>query len=643
MAKKLFAVALILLLAISGAGMAQTMISESQYVYEENGTPIGISKDVFYKTETGYICGSDFTIMTHFLGRILTMEYSIAVELDDSYVVTSASMEQNLYGASTVFDMSVDYESPEPLVSITITEQDGQRTEIHVLEPGQKLYFPDAALYMIVAQDGLVSGSEYEFLFLESSEFTLAPGWFAIGEYGTHTIGDYQFEGYHIQYGQDYTIVDLYADKAGTIHFSTSPDQPTLIARRLSDEELPELTGYPVELITREANLYTAYPFRSVRSRISLSLPDLGAVQLEDNRQRIVEHRAIGGREQVLVEITKDSRSHQGQYELPIVVPELEVYLGSDRYIDPGLPEIQALAADILQGETDAWTSVAKLVKWVFRYLNPAPTIIPKTTAQILANPDGNCKEYAVLFASLARSAGIPTRLALGLRYFDGVWIGHMWNEVWLGEWIAVDPSHGQIAPDALLLKLFHLDSATGLLGKGPFMLSDVDIAIRLIDSLSKLPKTPLETGVSGQTFANAEYAFSITVPDQWSITEMDDYSFMALADTQLANIVAQLFNTVPGLDITRLMYQQLEEMMMEMPGFTFYPPEETAFRIIDGYEALAASLGIDFEGVLIYVELVILTIDDMGYMLALTVPAMFYEHYQPAFEQVLDSIHIHW
>ena len=32
MAKKLFAVALILLLAISGAGMAQTMISESQYV-----------------------------------------------------------------------------------------------------------------------------------------------------------------------------------------------------------------------------------------------------------------------------------------------------------------------------------------------------------------------------------------------------------------------------------------------------------------------------------------------------------------------------------------------------------------------------------------------------------------------------------
>ena len=43
-----------------------------------------------------------------------------------------------------------------------------------------------------------------------------------------------------------------------------------------------------------------------------------------------------------MVEITKDSRSHQGQYELPIVVPELEVYLGSDRYIDPGLPEIQA-------------------------------------------------------------------------------------------------------------------------------------------------------------------------------------------------------------------------------------------------------------------------------------------------------------
>jgi transglutaminase-like putative cysteine protease len=51
--------------------------------------------------------------------------------------------------------------------------------------------------------------------------------------------------------------------------------------------------------------------------------------------------------------------------------------------------------------------------------------------------------EFSTLFASLARAAGIPTRIVFGEALNGKNWVGHMWCEVWLGEWIAVDAAAG--------------------------------------------------------------------------------------------------------------------------------------------------------------------------------------------------------
>ncbi|HLA40336.1 MAG TPA: transglutaminase-like domain-containing protein, partial [Candidatus Glassbacteria bacterium] len=56
-------------------------------------------------------------------------------------------------------------------------------------------------------------------------------------------------------------------------------------------------------------------------------------------------------------------------------------------------------------------------------------------------------------FASLARAARIPTRIAMGLVYVDDAFYYHAWCECWLNDWIPVDPVFGQFPADATHLR----------------------------------------------------------------------------------------------------------------------------------------------------------------------------------------------
>src|SRR2546426_3966679 len=52
----------------------------------------------------------------------------------------------------------------------------------------------------------------------------------------------------------------------------------------------------------------------------------------------------------------------------------------------------------------------------------------------------GDCNEHAVLYVALARAAGLPARTAAGLVPVHGRFYYHAWAEVYLGDWVAVDP-----------------------------------------------------------------------------------------------------------------------------------------------------------------------------------------------------------
>ena len=59
------------------------------------------------------------------------------------------------------------------------------------------------------------------------------------------------------------------------------------------------------------------------------------------------------------------------------------------------------------------------------------------------------------------RAAGIPARAAAGLALVGTKFYYHAWPEVFVGKWVAVDPTFGQFPADAS-----HLRFVTGGLGR---------------------------------------------------------------------------------------------------------------------------------------------------------------------------------
>jgi hypothetical protein len=105
-------------------------------------------------------------------------------------------------------------------------------------------------------------------------------------------------------------------------------------------------------------------------------------------------------------------------------------------------PEIRAAAREAVGSERDSFRAALQLREWVHRRIRPTwKRTLDALTA--LRAGGGMCYELAHVLAAMARAAGIPARLAYGLVYAEtaagGVFGGHAWTELWVGEWIPFD------------------------------------------------------------------------------------------------------------------------------------------------------------------------------------------------------------
>jgi hypothetical protein len=116
-------------------------------------------------------------------------------------------------------------------------------------------------------------------------------------------------------------------------------------------------------------------------------------------------------------------------------------------------PRIAAQARQIAGRERRAGEVARLLNRWVYENLEKAVTVSVPSALQVLESRSGDCNEHTVLYVALARSLGLPTRTAAGLVYLRGTFYYHAWPEVWLGEWVAVDPTFGQFPADAAHLR----------------------------------------------------------------------------------------------------------------------------------------------------------------------------------------------
>jgi hypothetical protein len=133
--------------------------------------------------------------------------------------------------------------------------------------------------------------------------------------------------------------------------------------------------------------------------------------------------------------------------------------LASDAFVQASHPRLREASASILADvASDApWARALALHAWVFESVEKAPTLSIPSALDVLEQRRGDCNEHTVLYAALARAAGIPTRVAIGVVWSDELegFYYHAWPEVFVdGTWRWTDPTLGQEIADATHIKL---------------------------------------------------------------------------------------------------------------------------------------------------------------------------------------------
>jgi len=154
-----------------------------------------------------------------------------------------------------------------------------------------------------------------------------------------------------------------------------------------------------------------------------------------------------------MLTVASEDVSQLLSYTLPQTNPEFAPDLVSTPLLQSNHPRLVAQVQQILGTERDALQAMQKLLDWTYITLEKIPTIGMPTALEALASKRGDCNEHAVLFTALARAAGLPARVAAGVVYLDSAFYYHAWSEVWLGQWVSVDPVFRQFPADATHIK----------------------------------------------------------------------------------------------------------------------------------------------------------------------------------------------
>ncbi len=102
----------------------------------------------------------------------------------------------------------------------------------------------------------------------------------------------------------------------------------------------------------------------------------------------------------------------------------------------------------------DRLAAARSLVVWVHGTLEKERGGVLAAAPSVLEARRGGVNEHVILFVGLAEAIGLPARPVAGVVATPRGLFAHAWAEVWLGEWVPVDPTLGQMPADVAHLRL---------------------------------------------------------------------------------------------------------------------------------------------------------------------------------------------
>ena len=217
-------------------------------------------------------------------------------------------------------------------------------------------------------------------------------------------------------------------------------------------QDAQEARHLPGRAVTLDIVAQTAIPLGTplndaqAKDRIQFKLAgvNLANFPLHGGRQNLVDDR---------LDVRLEDLKQLNAPKIPVQEARLASYLQPTPFLQTDHPNIQALAAKIVGGETHGYRAAVKIKDWVYREIAKEPTVSIPNALEVLQTKKGDCNEHTVLFNALARAAGIPAKTVVGVVYLRGAFYYHAWSEIWLGQWISLDSVLNQFPADVTHIK----------------------------------------------------------------------------------------------------------------------------------------------------------------------------------------------
>ena len=133
----------------------------------------------------------------------------------------------------------------------------------------------------------------------------------------------------------------------------------------------------------------------------------------------------------------------------PLPAEAVAEHLASTAFIQSGHEEIQRAATRITRGASTPRERAERIFAWVYENVDKEIYVSLPSAVDVLRDMKGDCNEHTYLFVALARAAGLPAKVIVGLAYQEGAFYYHAWPAVYLGGWVEMDPTWGQPLVDA--------------------------------------------------------------------------------------------------------------------------------------------------------------------------------------------------
>lgn len=289
--------------------------------------------------------------------------------------------------------------------------------------------------------------------------------------------------------------------------------------------ELPEEV-YRSSIVKTNIRLPRVLPLDYLKLKLVHHHPELGWPDLQISGQKVLSKTD----QEVVLEIRRPEAVRGAAFPVAATHGNRE-YLEPNAFIQSDDTEIVRLAKETVGGEKDAFEAALRLERWVAENMKFDLGIVFAPATEIVRDRRGTCVGYATLLATLARAAGIPSRVVMGYVYALGMFGGHAWAEIELGEkWVPLDAAIVNAgAADAGHLSLVASSLAEGIsdiaLGAAQQIFGQVGIEVLGFETGGKAyPVTPGSAAfsISGDRYENPWLGLRLEKPAGFRFVKTD-------------------------------------------------------------------------------------------------------------------------